>query len=95
MSHSDNKYQDLLDCVKKAVPFLQGVEDQQFIALYKDPTLQTYINIDRNNSLRVSEAFRKASPSVGSFDSNQAFQGNTTKSTESIIKSFSRIILLI
>ena len=55
-------YQDLLDRVKKAVPFLQGVDDQQIVISYKDLSLQTFINIDRNDSLDVSEAFRNASP---------------------------------
>ena len=51
-------YQDLLDRLKKAVPFLQGVDDQQIVISYKDLSLQTFINIDRNDSL----AFRNASP---------------------------------
>ena len=50
-----NNYQDLLDRVKKAVPFLQGVDDQQ-IVICKDLSLQKFINIDRNYSLHVSEA---------------------------------------
>ena len=39
-------YQDLLDSVKKAVPFLQGVDDQQIIISYKNLSLQTFINIE-------------------------------------------------
>ena len=55
-------YQDLLDRVKKAVPMFKGVDDQQIIISYKDLSLQTFINIDRDESLHVSEAFRNASP---------------------------------
>jgi len=55
-------YQDLLDRVEKAVPFLQGVDDQQIVISHKDLSLQTFINIDRNDSLDVSEVFRNASP---------------------------------
>ena len=55
-------YQDLLDRVKKAVPMFKGVDDQQIIVSYKDLSLQTFINIDRDESLHVSEAFRNASP---------------------------------
>ena len=39
-------YQDLLDSVKKVVPFLQGVDDQQIIISYKNLSLQTFINIE-------------------------------------------------
>ena len=39
-------YQDLLDSVKKAVLFLQGVDDQQIIISYKNLSLQTFINIE-------------------------------------------------
>ena len=39
-------YQDLLDRVKKAVPFLQGVDDQQIIISYKNLSLQTFINFE-------------------------------------------------
>ena len=52
-----SNYQDLLDRVKKAVPMFKGVDDQQI-----DLSLQTFINIDRDESLHVSEAFRNASP---------------------------------
>ena len=55
-------YQDLLDRVKKAVPMFKGVDDHQIIISYKDLSLQTFINIDRDESLHVSEAFRNASP---------------------------------
>ena len=55
-------YQDLFERVKKAVPFLQGDDDQQIVISYKHISLQTFINIDRNESLHVSEAFRNASP---------------------------------
>ena len=55
-------YQDLLDRVKKAVPMFKGVDDQQIIISCKDLSLQTFINIDRDESLHVSEAFRNASP---------------------------------
>ena len=55
-------YQDLLDRVKKAVPMFKGVDDQQIIISYKDLSLQTFINIDRDESLHVSETFRNASP---------------------------------
>ena len=47
-----SNYQDLLDRMKKAVPFLQGVDDQQIVISYKDLSLQTFINIDRNESTR-------------------------------------------
>ena len=40
----------------------KGVDDQQIIISYKDLSLQTFINIDRDESLHVSEAFRNASP---------------------------------
>lgn len=56
-----SNYQDLLDRVKKAVPMFKGVDDQQIIISYKDLSLQTFINIDRDESLHVSEAFRNAS----------------------------------
>ena len=39
-------YQDLLDRVKKAVPFLQGVDDQQIIISYKNLSLRTFINFE-------------------------------------------------
>ena len=55
-------YQDLLDRVKKAVLMFKGVDDQQIIMSYKDLSLQTFINIDRDESLHVSEAFRNALP---------------------------------
>ena len=55
-------YQDLLDRVKKAVTFLQGDDDQQIVISNKHLSLQTFINIDRNESLHVSESFRNASP---------------------------------
>ena len=60
-----SNYQDLLDRVKKAVPFLvflQGVDDQQIVISYKDLSLQTFINIDRNDNLHASEALRNAFP---------------------------------
>ena len=47
-----SNYQDLLDRVKKAVPFLQGVDGQQIVISYKDVSLQTFISIDRNESTR-------------------------------------------
>ena len=47
-----SNYQDLLDHVKKAVPFLQGIDDQQIVISYKDLSLQTFISIDRNESTR-------------------------------------------
>ena len=50
-------YQDLLDRVKKAVPFFQGDDDQQIVISYRHIPFQTFINIDRNESLHVSEAF--------------------------------------
>ena len=50
-------YQDLLDRVKKAVPFFQGDDDQQIVISYRHISFQTFINIDRNESLHVSEAF--------------------------------------
>ena len=49
-------YRDLLDRVKKAVPMFKGVDDQQIIISYKDLSLQTFINIDRDESLHVSDA---------------------------------------
>ena len=52
----------LLVRMKEAVPFLQGVGDQQIVISYKDLSLPTFINIDRNYRLHVSEAFRDASP---------------------------------
>ena len=55
-------YQDLLDRVKKAVLMFKGVDDHQIIMSYKDLSLQTFINIDRDESLHVSEAFRNALP---------------------------------
>ena len=45
-----SNYQDLLDRVKKAVPMFKGVDDQQIIISYKDLSLQTFINIDRDES---------------------------------------------
>ena len=44
-----SNYQDLLDRVKKAVPMFKGIDDQQIIS-YKDLSLQTFINIDRDES---------------------------------------------
>ena len=67
VDETQSKYQDLLKQVKKAVLFLQGVDNQQIIISYKDLSLQTFINIDRNDSLHVSEAFRNALPCVRSF----------------------------
>ena len=49
---TEQLYQDLLNCMKKAVPFLQGVDDQQIVISYEDLSLQTFINIDRNESTR-------------------------------------------
>ena len=57
-----SNYQDLLDRVKKVVPFLQGVDDQQIVISCKELSLRTFIYIDRNDSLHVSESFRNASP---------------------------------
>ena len=50
-------YQDLLDRVKKAVPFFQGDDDQQIVISYRHISFQTIINIDRNESLHVFERF--------------------------------------
>ena len=47
-----SNYQDLFSCVRKAVPFVQGVDNQQIVISYKDRFLQTFINIDRNESTR-------------------------------------------
>ena len=45
-----NNYQDLLGRVKKALPFIQGIDNQHIVISYKDLSLQTFINIDRNDS---------------------------------------------
>ena len=39
-----SNYQDLLDRVKKAVPFLEGVDEQQIVLSYKRSFLQ-YLSI--------------------------------------------------
>lgn len=57
-----SNYKDIFDRVKKAAPFLQVVDDQLIVISYIDLSLQTFINVDRNDSLHVSEAFRNASP---------------------------------
>lgn len=60
-----SNYQDHLDRVKKAAPFLQGVDDQQIVISYKDHSLQTFTTIDRNDSLHVSEALLESFRLVG------------------------------
>ena len=57
-----NNYNELLDRVKKAIPVLRGVGNEQIVVSYKDVSLQTFINIDRDETLHVLEAFRNASP---------------------------------
>ncbi|KAL9987853.1 hypothetical protein ACROYT_G002225 [Oculina patagonica] len=57
-----NNYNELLDRVKKAIPVLRGVDNEQIVVSYKDVSLQTFINIDRDETLHVLEAFRNASP---------------------------------
>ena len=57
MSHCQ-QLPNILDRVKKSVPFVQGVDDQQIVISYKDLSLQTVINIDTSNSWHVSEAFK-------------------------------------
>ena len=57
-----SNYQDILDHVKKSVPFVGSIDDQQIIISCKDLSLQTVINIDTNNGLHISKAFRNALP---------------------------------
>ena len=54
-----SNYQDLLDHMKKAVPFLHGVDDQPIIISYVDCSLQTFINIDKNGSLQSVNHHKK------------------------------------
>ena len=57
-----SNYNELLDRVKKAIPVLQTVDNEQIVVSYKDVSLETFItDIDRNESLHVLEAFRNAS----------------------------------
>ena len=55
-----SNHQDIPDRAKNAVPFLPGVDDQQIVISYK--CFFANINIDRNDSLHVSETFRNDSP---------------------------------
>ena len=62
-----SNYQDLLGRVKKAVPFFQGVDDQQILISYKDLSLQILINIDRNDQASSTNSTTSGVETVRSF----------------------------
>ena len=74
-----SNYQDLLNRVKKAVLFLQGIDDQQIVISYKDLSLQTFINIDRNKSTREYSTNSTTSGVKLFVPSKQALQRNTSR----------------
>ena len=51
---------ELLERVKKAVPVLKGIPDDQIRISYKDVQLGTFVNIDSHEQLHLQETFRNA-----------------------------------
>ena len=54
-------YKDLLQQVRKVVPVLRQIKDEEIKISYKDIQLDTFINIDPSEdceSLHLAEAFR-------------------------------------
>ena len=48
--------------MKKAVPVLKGIPDDQIRISYKDVQLATFVNIDSHEQLHLQETFRNAFP---------------------------------
>ena len=74
--------------MKEAAPFLQGVDDQQIVISYKDLSLPTFINIDKNYRLNVSETFRDASP----HSKEASAESKSTKQPDSLLSLFSSTV---
>ena len=55
-------FTELLKRVKKAVPVLKGIPDDQIRISYKDVQLGTFVNIDSHEQLHLQETFRNAFP---------------------------------
>ena len=55
-------FTELLERVKKAVPVLKGIPDDQIRISYKDVQLATFVNIDSHKQLHLQETFRNAFP---------------------------------
>ena len=53
---------ELLERVRKAVPVLKGIPDDQIRISYKDVQLATFVNIDSHKQLHLQETFRNAFP---------------------------------
>jgi len=47
-------FTELLEQVKKAVPVLKGIPDNQIRILYKDVQLGTFLNIDSHEQLHLA-----------------------------------------
>ena len=47
-------FTELLEQVKKAVPVLKGIPDNQIKILYKDVQLGTFLNIDSHEQLHLA-----------------------------------------
>ena len=55
-------FTELLERVRKAVPVLKGIPDDQIRISYKDVQLATFVNIDSHEQLHLQETFRNAFP---------------------------------
>ena len=55
-------FTELLERVRKAVPVLKGIPDDQIRISYKDVQLGTFVNIDSHEQLHLQETFRNAFP---------------------------------
>ena len=55
-------FTELLERVRKAVPVLKGIPDDQIRISYKDVQLAIFVNIDSHEQLHLQETFRNAFP---------------------------------
>ena len=55
-------FTELLERVKKVVPVLKGIPDNQIRISYKDVQLGTSVNIDLHEQLQLQETFQNAFP---------------------------------
>ena len=57
-----NDFTELLERVKKVIPVLKGISDDQITISYNDIQLGTFVNIDSHEQLHLQETFRNAFP---------------------------------
>ena len=55
-------FTELQERMKKAVPVLKGIPDDQIRISYEEVQLGTFVNIDSHGQLHLQETFRNAFP---------------------------------